>query len=111
MTESPPARIFADPAEACRTLAAELVELVTAINASDRPAVLGLATGRTPLPFYAELIRLHRAGELSFAQVITFNLAYLYAKQGKKKQGLEYYRNAIERGAAPDLKLEKQLGN
>ncbi len=40
-----------------------------------------------------------------------FNLAYLYAKQGKKKQGLEYYRNAIERGAAPDLKLEKQLGN
>lgn len=39
-----------------------------------------------------------------------FNLAYLYAKQGKKKQGLEYYRNAIERGAAPDLKLEKQLG-
>lgn len=40
-----------------------------------------------------------------------FNLAYLYAKQGKKKQGLEYYRNAIERGAAPDLSLEKQLGS
>lgn len=40
-----------------------------------------------------------------------FNLAYLYAKQGKKKQGLEYYRNAIERGATPDLKLEKQLGS
>jgi glucosamine-6-phosphate deaminase len=74
MTESPPARIFADPADACRTLAAELVELVTAINASGRPAVLGLATGRTPLPFYTELIRLHRAGELSFAKVITFNL-------------------------------------
>ncbi len=40
-----------------------------------------------------------------------FNLAYLYAKQGKKKQGLTYYRNAIERGATPDLKLEKQLGS
>jgi tetratricopeptide (TPR) repeat protein len=40
-----------------------------------------------------------------------FNLAYLYAKQGKKKQGLTYYRNAIERGASPDLKLEKQLGS
>ena len=53
MTESPPARIFADSAETCRTLAAELVELVTAVNASGRPAVLGLATGRTPLPFYA----------------------------------------------------------
>lgn len=40
-----------------------------------------------------------------------FNLAYLYAKQGKKKQGLEYYRNAIERGAEPDLELEKRLAN
>ncbi|RYD64659.1 MAG: tetratricopeptide repeat protein [Verrucomicrobiaceae bacterium] len=38
-----------------------------------------------------------------------FNLAFLYAKQGKKKQGLEFYRNAIERGAAPDLALEKRL--
>ncbi len=74
MTESPPARIFADSAEACRTLAAELAGLVASINASGRPAVLGLATGRTPIPFYAELIRLHRAGELSFARVVTFNL-------------------------------------
>jgi Flp pilus assembly protein TadD len=38
-----------------------------------------------------------------------FNLAFLYAKQGKKKQGLEFYRGAIERGAAPDLALEKRL--
>ncbi|MCW1886452.1 tetratricopeptide repeat protein [Luteolibacter flavescens] len=38
-----------------------------------------------------------------------FNLAFLYAKQGKKKQGLEFYRNALERGAAPDLALEKRL--
>jgi len=74
MTESPPSRVFADAEEACRTLAAELVELVAAIHAAGRPAVLGLATGRTPLPFYAELIRLHRAGQLSFARIITFNL-------------------------------------
>ncbi len=40
-----------------------------------------------------------------------FNLAYLYAQQGKKKQGLEYYRNAVIRGAAPDMELEKSLGN
>jgi predicted Zn-dependent protease len=40
-----------------------------------------------------------------------YNLAYLYAKQGKKKQGLTYYRNAIERGANFDPKLDQQLGN
>lgn len=38
-----------------------------------------------------------------------FNLAFLYAKQGKKKQGLEFYQQALERGAAPDLALEKRL--
>jgi glucosamine-6-phosphate deaminase len=36
--------------------------------------VLGLATGRTPIPLYAELVRLHRAGRLDFARVRTFNL-------------------------------------
>ncbi len=40
-----------------------------------------------------------------------FNLAYLYAKQGKKKLGLTYYRNAIERGANFDPQLDQQLGN
>jgi len=74
MTDSLPVRVFTDRSEASRTLAGEVAALVRAINASGRPAVLGLATGRTPLPFYAELIRLHREGELSFTEVITFNL-------------------------------------
>lgn len=38
------------------------------------PFVLGLPTGSTPLGVYEELIRLHRAGELSFADVVTFNM-------------------------------------
>ena len=33
-----------------------------------------LATGSTPVSFYAELVRLHREERLSFANVITFNL-------------------------------------
>jgi glucosamine-6-phosphate deaminase len=37
-------------------------------------AVLGLATGSTPLRLYAELIRLHREEGLDFSQVRTFNL-------------------------------------
>lgn len=36
--------------------------------------VLGLATGRTPLRLYRELIRFHRAEGLSFRRVTTFNL-------------------------------------
>ena len=38
------------------------------------PFVLGLATGSTPIETYAELIRMYKAGELSFRNVITFNM-------------------------------------
>ena len=37
-------------------------------------AVLGMATGSTPLGLYQELVRLHREEGLDFAQVTTFNL-------------------------------------
>ncbi len=38
------------------------------------PFVLGLPAGSTPLETYRELIRLHEAGEVSFANVVTFNM-------------------------------------
>ncbi|MBQ6881532.1 MAG: glucosamine-6-phosphate deaminase [Alistipes sp.] len=41
---------------------------------TDAPFVLGLPTGSTPLETYAELVRRHKAGEISFANVITFNM-------------------------------------
>ncbi|MEG1622051.1 MAG: glucosamine-6-phosphate deaminase [Alistipes sp.] len=41
---------------------------------TDAPFVLGLPTGSTPLETYKELIRLHQAGEVSFRNVITFNM-------------------------------------
>jgi glucosamine-6-phosphate deaminase len=49
-------------------------ELVAALVARTPDAVLGLPTGTTPRPLYAELVRRHRAGALSFARVTTFNL-------------------------------------
>lgn len=37
-------------------------------------AVIGLATGSTPVPTYKELIRLNREGVLDFSKVISYNL-------------------------------------
>ena len=52
--------------------------IVDEINAkatkTDAPFVLGLPTGSTPLQTYKELIRLYEAGEVSFKNVITFNM-------------------------------------
>ena len=41
---------------------------------SDKPFVLGLPTGSTPLATYRELIALNKAGKVSFKNVITFNM-------------------------------------
>ena len=41
---------------------------------TDKPFVLGLPTGSTPIGTYKELIRLYQAGEVSFKNVITFNM-------------------------------------
>ena len=38
------------------------------------PFVLGLPTGSTPLETYKELIRRHKAGDVSFRNVVTFNM-------------------------------------
>jgi len=48
--------------------------LIDRNNACDKPTVLGLATGSTPKPLYAELRRRHEEEGLDFSRVITFNL-------------------------------------
>lgn len=40
----------------------------------ERPFVLGLPTGSSPLLTYAKLIEFHRAGALSFEHIVTFNM-------------------------------------
>jgi hypothetical protein len=37
-------------------------------------AVLGMATGSTPLGLYQELVRMYQRGQLDFSRVLTFNL-------------------------------------
>ena len=50
--------------------------IIDAINAhkEDRPFVLGLPTGSTPIGVYKNLIEANKAGKVSFANVVTFNM-------------------------------------
>lgn len=57
----------AEIADAAAQLYSELIE-------SKPNAVLGLATGATPVPTYKKLIELYNKGEISFKEVTTFNL-------------------------------------
>jgi glucosamine-6-phosphate deaminase len=70
MDRSPRVAIFPDRTAVSRALAQRVAgEIHTKPD-----LVLGLPTGRTPLELYAELVRLHAAGEIDFSRVTTFNL-------------------------------------
>ena len=72
--EHAPLAVFPTSAEASTSVAREIAALIRSRQAANRTAVLGLATGSTPLGLYAELVRMHREEGLSFANVVTFNL-------------------------------------
>jgi glucosamine-6-phosphate deaminase len=59
-------------------VANRLAALIKERNASGANAVLGLATGSTPIGVYRELVRKHQKEGLSFKHVVTFNLDEYY---------------------------------
>ena len=66
-------------------------EAVARVVARKPDAVLGLPTGATARPFYAELVRRHRAGGLSFARVTTFNLDEYVGVSGEHSGSFRHY--------------------
>jgi glucosamine-6-phosphate deaminase len=61
-----------------RRIAGRMAEIIRLRGHEGRAAVLGLATGSTPIGIYRELIRLHRDEGLDFSHVVTFNLDEYY---------------------------------
>ena len=54
-------------------------------------AILGGATGSTPLGLYSELIRLNKAGEISFKDASSFNLDEYVGLDGSHDQSYRYF--------------------
>ncbi len=77
-----PTHIYNSADAACNTVADAITDLINQRNAANKPTVLGLATGSTPVRLYRELIRRHQEEGLSFANVITFNLDEYYGLAG-----------------------------
>jgi glucosamine-6-phosphate deaminase len=73
-----PVVIVDDYDEIASILAARIAEIVREKQEGGERAVLGLATGSTPIGIYRELIRLHREEGLDFSNVVTFNLDEYY---------------------------------
>lgn len=91
--EKIPTHIYDNADDACKVVADAITKLIHQRNAENKSAVLGLATGSTPVRLYRELIRRHQEEGLSFANVITFNLDEYY---GLKSDHPESYRKFMQ---------------
>src|SRR5207248_6321009 len=76
--------------EISKTVARRIAEIIQERRREGGRAVLGLATGSTPIGVYRELIRMHREDGLTFQHVATFNLDEYYPMP--KESIHSYYR-------------------
>ncbi|MBN8835617.1 MAG: glucosamine-6-phosphate deaminase [Sphingobacteriia bacterium] len=79
-------QVFSNVQKGSAYVAQQVAELIREKQQKGLDCVLGLATGSTPITFYAELVRLHREEGLSFKNVITFNLDEYYPIERKAVQ-------------------------
>jgi len=98
--------IHRDYDSVCRWTAGYIIQRLNAFAAGpDKPFVLGLPTGSTPLGVYQRLIDAHKAGTVSFSNVITFNMdEYL----GLPADHPQSYRRFMDDNffSAVDIKIE-----
>ncbi len=82
--------IVCDSHEEIARLGADMIEEVMK-NKPD--AVLGLATGSTPVDMYRELVHRYEAGKLDFSPVRTVNLDEYYPLAPDNDQSYRYFMN------------------
>jgi glucosamine-6-phosphate deaminase len=79
--EKIPTVVLSDHEAIALRVAERIAAVIRERNATGEDAVLGLATGSTPIGVYRELVRKHRDEGLSFKHVVTFNLDEYYPMQ------------------------------
>ena len=81
--------ILGNNEELSRLIAEEFIKVVNA-----KPnAVLGLATGTSPLKVYANLAQANKEGRVSFKDVTTFNLDEYIGLEGTHNQSYRFFMN------------------
>ncbi len=76
--EKVPVKVYPNQIDASANVAKRIAAIIRQKQAAGKTAVLGLATGATPVKVYKELVRLHKEEGLSFRNVVTFNLDEYY---------------------------------
>ena len=88
-----PTVIYDDSHVASIAVANQIAHLIREKEKKSEKTVLGLATGSTPVGVYDELIRLHEEENLSFKNVVTFNLDEYYPIEPESHQSYVRFMN------------------
>ncbi len=83
--------IYKSSLEASAIVAKEIAALIKQKQKENKNCVLGLATGSSPIKVYEELVRMHKEENLSFYNVITFNLDEYYPMEKDNVQSYFYF--------------------
>lgn len=84
--EKVPVRVYDNAHIASLKVADRITNLIKRKQDRGEMAVLGLATGATPVQVYEELVRRHKEDGLSFQNIITFNLDEYYPMNPESRQ-------------------------
>lgn len=84
--ENLPVKIWENSKDASVHVARSIALAIRQKQQDGETIVLGLATGSSPIKVYEELVRLHREENLSFKNVITFNLDEYYPMKPDAQQ-------------------------
>jgi len=84
--------ILKDKQEIGKWSAYQIAKKILKFNpTAEKPFVLGLPTGSTPLGTYKELINLYKEGIISFENVITFNMDEYVGLSPEHEQSYHYF--------------------
>ncbi len=91
--ENIPIELFENSVDGSKHIARLISYSIKAKQQKGENLVLGLATGSSPIKLYTELIRLHKEENLSFSNVITFNLDEYYPLEPDHFQSYHCFMN------------------
>jgi glucosamine-6-phosphate deaminase len=83
--------IFQNSKDGSIKVAKEIADLIIRKDLNDEKCVLGLATGSSPIKVYEELVRMHKEENLSFQNVVTFNLDEYFPMTKENIQSYHYF--------------------
>lgn len=115
--EKIPTAIYESALRASKKVANEIVREMVAKQAKGETFVLGISGGSSPLPIYEELVRQHKSENISFKNLIVFNVYEYYPVYDSSFSNLQFLKDVLlnqididpKNIYSPDASIEKDL--